>query len=59
MCVPSFKVIDEVVHRDGGGGPICLRLISAETRNFITKILTKFLSVLSCKFHQSRSTLSF
>ena len=27
--------------------------------NFPTKILTKFLSVLSYKFRQSRSTLSF
>ena len=58
ICVPSFEVIEEAVHRDGGW-PFFTWVLYAKTGNFPTKILTIFLNVLSYKFFQSRSNLSF
>ena len=58
-CVPSFEVVEWVVHPDGGVGPILHEAIFAKNCNFQTRILMKFLSVLSYKFHQSRLNLSF
>ena len=42
-----------------GGGVLLGCTISGETCTFPTQILINFLSLLSCKFHQSRSNLSF
>ena len=54
-----WRLLNEWFTRTGGAGPILHEAIFAERCNFQTRILIKFLSVLSFKFHQSRSNLSF